>query len=551
MTIKKLNILFFTILIIVTNLFSQENTNQNLDSLFNEFLILHNIKTFEGTQIFSEDTSKQKCGFETAVNVRLNINSFNPKQKIIIQNLMQRPNLDASLVSPKHYFRIHYSSSGNDAPLYDINQFSIAADSAFDFEVNQLGFPPPKDNGDGGDNLYDIYIMNISNVYGYTQPENEITNGSNKYYTYMVIHNSFNDFFTEGINAAKVTVAHELFHGIQLSNYVAKFDGNELVDSFFYELNSTAMEDFVFPFINDYLGYMKGYFNNTSKAFAEFSGYELAVWNIFLQKKFGFNIIKRQWEFLVYQRALSAINNSLIEVGYNFGEAFSEFGIWTYFTNYRSISNKYFDDAKLYPIIKPMQTISFSPPRNDLNLKPTSNTFLKLINNGNNDTLYSIITNSDVQNGINNPTSTFSIEYDIYNYEVSNSEFLTNNYFKKVNTTNPIFWLTSEILNNEIVKEGISTPPSVDFYPSPFVYNKNQFISFKVEEVGDGFAELYIFSSAMNLVYKSKLPIQLNKKICVWNVLKENGEKLNSGVYIYYIKTQNKEKKGKLVIIND
>ena len=49
----------------------------------------------------------------------------------------------------------------------------------------------------------------------------------------------------------------------------------------------------------------------------------------------------------------------------------------------------------------------------------------------------------------------------------------------------------------------------------------------------------------------NKLPIQLNKKICIWNALKENGEHLNSGVYIYYIKTQNKDKKGKLVIIND
>ncbi len=551
MIIKKIYILLYLLLIINIDIFSQEISNQNLDSLFNEFLLLHNIKIFEGTQIFSEDTTKQKCGFVTAVNVRLNINSFNPKQKNSIQNLMQRPVLDASLVSPKGYFRIHYSTSGQDAPQYDIDDFAIAADSAYDFEVYQFGFPSPKDNGDGGDNLYDIYIMDIGNVYGYTQPENEISNGTNKYFTYMVIHNSFNDFYTEGINAAKVTVAHELFHGIQLSNYVAKFDGNELVDSYFYELNSTAMEDFVFPFINDYIGYMKGYFNSTSKAFAEFTGYELAIWNIFLQKKFGFEIIKRQWEFLINQRALSAIHNSLIEFGSDFGEAFSEFGIWTYFTNYRSVSNKYFDDAKLYLLIKPMQTISFSPPINNLNLKPTSNTFLKLINSGNNDTLYSIITNSDIQNGINNPTSTFPIEYDIYNYEVSNSELLIYNYFKRVNTTNPTFWLTSEILNNEVVKEGISLPPLVDVYPSPFVYNKNQFISFKVDEIGDGFAEVYIFSSAMNLVYKSKLEIQLNKKICVWNVLKENGEKLNSGVYIYFIKTQNKEKKGKLVIIND
>ena len=61
-----------------------------------------------------------------------------------------------------------------------------------------------------------------------------------------------------------------------------------LKDTFFYEITSTAMEEFVYDSVNDYYAYMPSYFLSPQKAFAENDGYNLAIWNIYLKENFGF-----------------------------------------------------------------------------------------------------------------------------------------------------------------------------------------------------------------------------------------------------------------------
>ncbi len=90
------------------------------------------------------------------------------------------------------------------------------------------------------------------------------------------------------------------------------------------------------------------------------NGYNLAIWNIFLKDNFGFDIIKSQWVLMPTKRALEAINQSIIENNSNFGYQFNTFGIWTYFTNTRSITGKYFEEAANYPLIDPTSTANFS-----------------------------------------------------------------------------------------------------------------------------------------------------------------------------------------------
>jgi hypothetical protein len=133
-----------------------------------------------------------------------------------------------------------------------VQLFAAALESVYDFEVNHFGYPPPpSDNGEGGDNKYDIYIINTGrDTYGYTVLENEISPGSKRYTAYTVINDDFNGFYTSGIDAARVTAAHEFVHAIHIGNYINRFfEGDE----FFYELSATAMEHFVFATIKDYL----------------------------------------------------------------------------------------------------------------------------------------------------------------------------------------------------------------------------------------------------------------------------------------------------------
>ena len=56
----------------------------------------------------------------------------------------------------------------------------------------------------------------------------------------MMIDNDFTSYFSSGINGARVTVAHEFHHSIQGGNYIFRPE-----DTFFYEITSTAMEEFV------------------------------------------------------------------------------------------------------------------------------------------------------------------------------------------------------------------------------------------------------------------------------------------------------------------
>ncbi|MCG6912509.1 hypothetical protein LJE86_01175, partial [bacterium BMS3Abin03] len=102
---------------------------------------------------------ERKCGSGLFNSVRLNLNRFTPKQQIEIAKHLQRPDLQTSIVSQSGIFRIHFDTTGSGVPAYSSSlspygnalEVSKALDSAYNFEVNYLGYPPPpNDNGQGG-----------------------------------------------------------------------------------------------------------------------------------------------------------------------------------------------------------------------------------------------------------------------------------------------------------------------------------------------------------------------------------------------------------------
>ncbi|MHA2101084.1 MAG: MXAN_6640 family putative metalloprotease, partial [Candidatus Kariarchaeaceae archaeon] len=265
------------------------------------------------------DENYEKCGLGLVASLVLNFERLTEEQQLILKPLLQRPTTDVSFVTPNGFFRVHYDTIGFNAPGYDLNLLADALDSTYRFEIDFLGYNiPPGDSavnpdqppGDyGGDNRYDLYIGNLgSGTYGYTRfDELEVEPGSGRFTSYMHIHNSFAGFYSTGINGARVTVAHEFHHAIQGGNYIFRID-----DSYFYEITSTAMEEFVFDDVNDYYAYITSYFNNPETALPSTSGYNTATWNIFLQQHFDdYDIIKRQWELMPSTRAMNAISISL------------------------------------------------------------------------------------------------------------------------------------------------------------------------------------------------------------------------------------------------
>jgi hypothetical protein len=487
------------------------------------------------------------------------------EQQNILKPLLQRKVKQKSIVSPSGFFRIHYDTTGSQTPIYDpslttdenVYQVALAADSAYRFEVNYLGFPPPPpDFGEGGDDSYDIYITTADGNYGFTTPETPL--GNDKYTSYMEIHFSFQgSFATHGLNAMRVTVAHEFHHSIQMGNYILRWE-----DSFFYELTSTSMEEFVFDNVNDYYAYMHSYFNSTYKPFPDpisHNGYDMAIWNIYLVQNYDFGIIKRQWELMPTQRAMIAIGNSLLEKGSTFAHDYNRFGIWTFFTDTRSVQGKYFEEAENYPLVRNHSDISY-PQYTYLEVndaKATSNNFLKFGNTTNGDSLYAIVTNGDISTVINNPTQPFQFTYTLFSDVSSGQRKLGNEYSANFVVTNPVWWSVSEILNGIIVREDSTIIPINELsgslaFPNPFKYNGNLSISFEGKLGEDVYFNVY--SSDMVLVYSRQEPAVslLNNTIGIsWQGVDNDNKKLASGIYIYIIKRGDDILKGKVVIFNE
>ena len=561
-------LLFVIILLNVGISYSQSLTTKELDSLYNR-LIYFNSPQFKAKSVQSIEgqTKYDKCGFGLVSSLVTNINRFTPQQQSNIKRILQRPVLQDSMNTPDGYFRIHYDPDGINKPSYDglsvndcLNLISQALDSVYKFEIGYLGYLSPPVP-------YDIYITsNTSGSYGYTDPELDKPTGNGTFASYIVIHNNYQYFQTNGINGARVTLAHEFFHAIQIARYFYRYS----TDGFFYELSSTAMEDFVYNTINDYYNYLPYYFNNTEDAFGCSScngseqQYALAIWNIFLRDRFGsenikrgYDILKRQWELMPQMRALEAINNSILEFGSTFRREFNEFGIWLFYTNYRAINGLFFKEAAQYPLLHILNEFG-SIPANSINVStsPTSENYLRFLQRtaNNIDTLDVIVSNSDYRNGIDSIDNQFSYKLSVTYNPVSSS----NNYDINLFTSNSSVWSSTVILNNNIIIRDTANPPppviSLDYaYPNPFFYSLNNHIEIPAAINSYKKVDLNIYSISMKLVYSASDYASPGKKgsyILRWNGLDSNGDKLPSGVYIYYTKNGSNTTSGKIVIFN-
>lgn len=560
--IRKLLLIIAVIILNFFYSFSQVNYDKNfLDSIFTEYVNVKEVlRNKDYNKQLSVSTKNSKCGLFLINFVKQNIDLFSPQQQQLLKTLSGRPSLPLSIVSPSGKFRIHYDTTIADKPKYissmsiddNLSMVAFAIDSAYNFEVNYLGYPPPpSDKGAGGDNLYDIYIINLGGgLYGYTELESDL--GGQKYTSFMVVDNDYAGYYSTGINGARVTLVHEFHHGIQMGNYILRFD-----DTFFYEITSTSMEEFVYDDVNDYYAYMSSYFSNPQKAFAENDGYNLAIWNIYIKENFGFNLLKRQWELMPSQRAMNAINTSITEAGSSFKHELNNFGVWAFYTKNRAIPGKYFEEASNYPLIRPMSTIAFTSPDEvvTINSKPTANNFIRFTNQLNEDTLFVLITNADVQGALNNISQTDSFAYYLYDYPESGTNKIDSNYYSKFTTKNPFLWSVSEISDTIIIL--VEPQIKTDFpYPMPFSYRKyseDQLINIPISTVNNNNVGLYIFSTAMELVYSNDdmQRDNQNKNVVKWKVKDNQGNKLASGVYIYVVKFGENIEKGKLVILHD
>jgi len=268
-----------------------------------------------------------------------------------------------SLLTPSGHFRVHYDTEGRHAvaPTDDDNNsipdyIDLAAtvlDSIWVLEVEQLGYnPPPSDNGLGGGDEYDVYVVDIEGgYYGFTHPAATTATTA----SYIRIDNDFTDpgyQQTRGLDALRVTIAHEFHHAIQFG-YYAPGAGN-----WWQESTSTWMEEVAYPHIDDYLQYLTHFLSFPQRAlnsgpYGSYHTYGSAIFSHFLDQRYGRELNRLIWEELGQHQGvhLDHFDRVLrqVEPG-GLGVAMGEFAVWNYFTDDR-YQSAYYAEGNKYPTV--------------------------------------------------------------------------------------------------------------------------------------------------------------------------------------------------------
>ncbi|MCE1188281.1 MAG: hypothetical protein LWX56_03995 [Ignavibacteria bacterium] len=524
----------------------------NTDSLISEFQKYFGTKKYDRISHNHDEVLKCGTGLRTALK-----DAVIPKNHPLynsIQAFLNRPVCQKSVTTPSGFFRVHYDTSGSSIPTYDINEVLSILEHVYDVEVTNLGFPaPPRDLGRGGDDKYDIYITDAGRDYGYTADEEEIVPGSQRYYSYIVINNNFSEnsiFSTKGLNAVKVTLAHEFHHAIQMGQYIYRKTNGTRPDLFFFELTSTSMEEIVYTEVNDYYNYIPKFFMAPNVAMTGRDGYEVCIWNLYLIKKFDVSIIKSQWEYLKQNLAMYAIDKSLRDRNSSFAAAYTEFSEWCMFTGTLAIPGKYFDEAGSYPLYE-YETVQISslPWNANFIIYPAGILPIMLTpfrNGVDLDTIRLLVSNYDIDLATNSPSSEYSFPCELQKNSFNNAVSLNNEYYllagNMVNTSSRVLYFYYSTPATGITRA---------VYPNPLRLNKpghtNVFVP--VSSSDHSFdADLTIFDQSLKLVFHDKKAIVSG--LISWEPKKENKGYIGTGIYFYNVKTDYSTYTGKIAIIN-
>jgi len=289
------------------------------------------------------------------------------------------------------HFRIHYHSSGDDAPkqcndnqedfcddteteVYPddddngypdyIDELAIAAEFSYDVifddleyknvTTNQIMSDCVESNSNhcddfGGNPLYDIYVKDLYvvseggpwNEYGSNQDDER--NDVSVTTSYIFIDNGMTEkeYFTYGIDAMKTTIAHEFFHAVQRAYRNFSMNTNP-EDLYFYEMSSAWVEDIVYPDINDYIqpGWTDDFFDfpDMLQNIYDTDGYSIALYAHYLTSKIGEGdngIIQDIWEeFKINANPLVSIDDVLKIKDTNFIRTWVDFCSLNFFNGF-------------------------------------------------------------------------------------------------------------------------------------------------------------------------------------------------------------------------
>ncbi len=374
-------LMILTISAFADSIFQRINTDQNLTvdqkALYLVYSVIDQNKL---PALYTAGTEPVRSGSPALHEAVLMYDIISETTLEEILSLVNRPTLSGSpqsFVSPDGHFRIHYTTTGGDASsLTYANDIAEYVDYSWATECGTMGyFVPPPDNGAGGDDLYDIYIMNAGpGTCGYCSSGGEYKPADSTHASsasHIVISN------TQGANLNKVTAAHEFQHAIQNS-----YDWQE--PTWFMENCAVWMEDMVYDAVNDWTGYYSG--GAMRKPWKGIdAGNPYWYGGMFWPRMMGLmfddqTAVRKVWENCAEgagSNMWAAQDEMFISYGSSLEKAFMEYGVWRFFVGsfYNAAFNLFDDelDSVSNAIVLPWNTTTTLPFTGDHH--PASSTY--------------------------------------------------------------------------------------------------------------------------------------------------------------------------------
>ncbi len=203
---------------------------------------------------------------------------------------------------------------------------------------------------------YDVFLVELGGqrIYGQVLPEQEGATA----FSHMQIDNNFTDpgYQTRGLDALRVTAAHEFFHAVQFGYYQGA-DG-----IWWQEASATWMEEVAHPEVDDYLQYLgdllgdpERALDSPSRSSSDLHLYGAALFAHFLDQRHGRGLIRATWEEwgLRGQAGTADFDRVLRrQTNRDLGEAVGEFSVWNYFTGPRHRPGQFYIEGEKYPAVR-------------------------------------------------------------------------------------------------------------------------------------------------------------------------------------------------------
>ena len=542
--------------------------------------IVRALESSQSVSLYSTaDSSTVKCGTPLIQAIRSQWSALSPQSRAELEQVLQRPTLQTSRLSPSGHFRIHFDSSGYNQPAIIVNGQPIpnshsayidsvvaVLDYVWNYEIGILGYdPPPPDNNLGGGPEYDIYVEELgTSEFGYTDwpypfDPDVILNGSNeRHFTYIVIDNDYLGFRTPGMNGLKVTCAHEFHHAVQIGAY-GLWNNVANNDFYFNELTSSWMEDVVYTDVNDYyfdvVNYFRGLrdYRGSALSFAFFSrssyaGYERCIWGHFLAKRFGRNIMREIWTGIRETPFLKSAEKVLLDHGTDWGTEFSLFSYWNYYTADRADSARFYPEGKNYPRFTPNMTTNFTGSTSTIasGSYPLSTAMYEF--QLAQDTITAIVSNNEVQAILSNDMGARQITLMLSKGAVSAPHVLLSNGltagFSADDLTQWKTFYTGASTKTDLERVQLAASPN------PFRLAVSARLVLPVEDPAAAKASVYFLSSSMALAYTGEYDVTTEfgtRMIAI--PAKDIQTRISSGIYFVVAKMTHSESRWKVAII--